>query len=130
VKRGISLAQERGQALTEFALVLPLLVTIVFAIVQLGITFNHYVTLTDAVRAGARQAAVSRLSGDPAQAAKQAVYGAANDLDPDELHVDVASGWDPGADVTVSATYPYSLTIFGLVFKSGWLTSSTTERVE
>jgi hypothetical protein len=32
--------------------------------------------------------------------------------------------------VTVSATYPYTLSIFGIAVTSGSLTSSTTERVE
>ena len=36
----------------------------------------------------------------------------------------------PGADVTVSATYPYSIDILGWVVKAGNLTSSTHERLE
>ena len=46
--------------MVEFAIVLPILLVLVFGIIQFGIVFNHYLTLTDAVRAGARQAAVSR----------------------------------------------------------------------
>ena len=46
--------EDRGQAMTEFAIVLPILVVLLFGIVQFGILFNNYVTLTDAVRAGAR----------------------------------------------------------------------------
>ena len=51
---------EKGQTMAEFAIVLPLLVVLLFGIVQFGILFNNYVTLTDAARAGARAAAVSR----------------------------------------------------------------------
>ena len=47
--------------MVEFAMVLPILLMLVFGIIQFGITFNHSLTLTDAVRVGARQAAVSRL---------------------------------------------------------------------
>ena len=50
--------------MTEFAVVLPILVFLVFAVIQFGITFNNYLALTDAARAGARKAAVSRLSGN------------------------------------------------------------------
>jgi hypothetical protein len=32
--------------------------------------------------------------------------------------------------VTVTASYPYSISILGMVVKSGNLTSTTTERVE
>ena len=39
---------------------LPVLVVMLFGIIQFGIVFNNYVTLTDAVRAGAREAAVAR----------------------------------------------------------------------
>ena len=35
-----------------------------------------------------------------------------------------------GGDVTVKATYPYSIDLLGIVVKSGRLTSETTERVE
>ncbi len=46
---------ETGQTMTEFAIVLPLLVVLLFGIIQFGILFNNYVTLTDAVRSGARE---------------------------------------------------------------------------
>ena len=54
---------EKGQAMTEFAVVLPVVALVLFAIVQFGIAFNNYLTLTDAVRRGARTAAVSRQTG-------------------------------------------------------------------
>ena len=51
--------------MVEFVIVAPILLLLVFGIIQFGILFNNYVTLTDAVRAGARQAAVSRTLPDP-----------------------------------------------------------------
>lgn len=124
--------QEEGQALVEFALVLPLFVTLVFAIVQFGIAFHDYLVLTDAVRAGARTAAVSRTTLDPRSAGEAAVRRAAVNLDAPQLTVSVAAepGWTRGADVTVSASYPYSIDVFGLDVKSGRLSSTTTERIE
>src|SRR5439155_25183159 len=59
------LKNERGQTMTEFALVLPVLALVLFAVIQFGIVFNNYVTLTDATRAGARKAAVGRHVSDP-----------------------------------------------------------------
>ena len=56
---------ERGQTMVEFTLVLPVLLVVLFGIIQFGIAFNNYVALTDAVRAGARTAAVSRFSPTP-----------------------------------------------------------------
>ncbi len=116
--------------MTEFAVVLPVLVLLVFAVIQFGIVFNAYVTLTDAARAGARTAAVSRQTGDPAGQAVSAVRAAAADLNQSNLTVAVNSTWQPASNVSVTATYPYSISLFGLVVKAGRLTTTTTERVE
>ena len=121
---------ESGQTLVEFALVLPLIAVLLFGVIQFGITFNNYVTLTDAVRAGARKAAVSRQTGDPVGAATAAVYSSASDLKSANLNVSVSSDWLPGDPVTVTATYPYTINLLGVVVKSGNLSSKTTERVE
>lgn len=116
--------------MAEFAVILPLLALLVFAIVQFGIVFNNYVTVTDATRVGARKAAVGRDLPDPAGAAEAAVRASAANLDQDELSVSVRSNFEPGSDVTVAASYPYSISLLGLVVKSGRLASTTTERVE
>jgi Flp pilus assembly protein TadG len=116
--------------MTEFAIVLPIFCLLVFAAIQLGVTFNNYLALTDAARAGARKAAVSRQSGNPSSAAVAAVQSAAADLKQSKLAVAVSSTWQPGANVTVTATYPYAIDILGVVVKSGNLTSTVTERVE
>jgi len=121
---------ERGQTMAEFAIVFPVLAVVLFGIAQFGILFNNYLTITDAVRAGAREAAVARQSADPVGAATTAVRNAAADLNQANLSVTVNSGWLPGSDVTVQATYPYSVSLLGWVFTSGNLKSTTTERVE
>jgi Flp pilus assembly protein TadG len=122
--------REQGQTLTEFALVLPLLAVLLFGIIQFGITFNRYVTLTDAVRAGAREGAVGRHLSDPADAVEDRVRESAGDLNQADLAVTVSSTWERGEDVTVSATYPYEISLLGWVVASGNLSSTTTERVE
>jgi Flp pilus assembly protein TadG len=137
VKRHIKRSEE-GQAMVEFAMILPILLLLVFGIIQFAIVFNHHLTLTDAVRAGARQAAVSRTFADPAgEAEKRVRAAAAGSLTDADLTVTVAakdlSGgttFEQGGDVTVTASYPYSIDIFGIPVKQGRLTSETTERVE
>jgi Flp pilus assembly protein TadG len=116
--------------MTEFALALPMLALVLFAVIQFGITFNNYVTLTDATRAGARKAAVGRQLANPSAATVAAVRGSATDLTQSKLGISVVSTWQPGADVAVTATYPYSISLLGMVVKSGSLSSTTTERVE
>jgi len=131
VKKRIQIRSEQGQSMTEFALVLPVLALILFAVLQFGIVFNNYVTLTDAARAGARRAAVSRQDPNRDSAVITAVKNSASDLDLSKLSVPPPSStWDPGSDVTVTASYPYSISLLGLVVKSGSLTTKTTERVE
>jgi len=53
-------AGERGAALVEFALVAPLMLTLVFAMCSFGFLFNRYLELTEAVNVGAEQLAVAR----------------------------------------------------------------------
>lgn len=131
-RRKIQLSSQKGQSLTEFALALPILILMLFAVIQFGIIFNNYVTLTDATRAGARKGAVSRdLGAAGAQSAVvTAVKNSASDLKQSDLGITVTSAWTTGSDVTVTATYPYSIKLIGLPVKSGNLTSTTKERVE
>jgi Flp pilus assembly protein TadG len=118
--------------MTEFALVLPILALLLFGIIQFGLVFNNYLTMTDAVRAGARKAAVGRHLSDPEGSAITTVRDAATDLRQSDLNVAVTvnPGWTPGAEATVTADYPYSISLLGLVVRSGRMHSTTKERVE
>ena len=51
-------ANEKGQSLVEFALLLPILLLLLLGIIQFGIIFNGQITVTSAAREGARLAAV------------------------------------------------------------------------
>ena len=53
------LKQNRGQAVVETALVMPILILVLFGIVEFGQVINQYIVLTAAAREGARAAAVS-----------------------------------------------------------------------
>ncbi len=126
----IRLKNERGQTMTEFALVLPVLALVLFAVIQFGIVFNNYVTLTDAVRSGARKAVVSRLSPDPAKACTDQVRAASPQLTQSDLTVSCTSSWQTAQDVTVQATYPYEISLVGMTVVSGNLTATMKERLE
>jgi len=129
-RRQISFRAQKGQTMTEFALVLPLLALLLFGVIQFGIAFNNYITLTDAVRAGARKGTVAGHLNNPKGAVVASVQSAATDLKKSDLAIDVQSTWESGEDVRVEASYPYSINLLGLVVKSGRLHSVTTERVE
>lgn len=83
--------RERGAALVEFALILPILVMFVFGIVEFGRFYNARIQLTSAVREGARAAA---LGADPTAATKAGAPG----LDPTKIVVTYTPS--PGSSCT------------------------------
>ena len=125
---------DRGQAVVEFAVILPVLLLILFAILQFGVVFNNYIQVTAAAREGARKASVSRSLGTAS--AESAATTAAKDAAPglNQSNITVSFPNSPsfaqGSDVSVQVTYPYSISIIGLVVASGNLSSTTTMRVE
>ena len=140
--------REAGQAVVELALVLPLLLLLLLGIVQFGSVFRDYIALTDATRVGARQASVSRSIQPPANREPTIVtkvHSAGVNLDPAKMTITVElrdpagtvqtpnsadTSWQPSGDVTVRATYPFKISLFGQVIFTGTLKSRTTERIE
>jgi Flp pilus assembly protein TadG len=134
--------QEDGQGMVEFAMVLPILMAVMLGIVQFGIIFNNYETLTDASRVAARRAATTRFIGDNGASARQAAKDAASNLKLTDAQIEVSScapgtypcttsDWTAtGNEVTVKLTYPYSIKILDWSVKSGNLTVIQKERLE
>jgi Flp pilus assembly protein TadG len=133
-----TLRNQRGQAVTEFAVILPVLLLVLLAIYQFGVVFNNYIQVTAAAREGARKAAVSRANGNCATVQGIAITAArssAPGLDQSKMAVTVTAtctnnAYAPGTDTTVTVTYPYAVSILGRVVASGSLRSSTTMREE
>ena len=76
----------RGSAAVEFALVLPILLLLALATVQVGLLVRDDLVLVGAARAGARQAAVSADDGSVRDAVEQGAAG----LDPSLLEVGIS----------------------------------------
>ena len=112
---------ERGASILEFALVLPILLVLVFGVIEFGIIFYDKAMLTNAVREGARYGIVSTSSLPANQRRTKAeisevvtnycsnyliTFGAAVipgvDVVPDPSGAPVC-----GDDLTVSVTYYY-----------------------
>ncbi len=70
------LNDQRGQSLVEFALVVPVFVTILFGIIEFSRMFETMNVVTSAAREGARVAAVTAPDGSQVQSAAQSVLNA------------------------------------------------------
>jgi len=98
--------RDRGTAAVEFALVLPLLLLIVFGMIDLGRALNAQITLTEAAREGARLAAI----GDPAGVVDARAQGAAPQLSGVSVTVTASCppGAGPAANAVVDVSYSFS----------------------
>ena len=147
-------AGEQGQALVEFALILPALMLITTGIMIFGYAMNNYLQLTNAVSVGARTVAISAgITKDPCAVASSAVIAAAPGLNPALLSFkynfngsttsgtscsssSVTSGYagdlSSGNNVTVTATYPFALSVYAHVFSqnNAIFEASSTELVQ
>lgn len=102
--------REGGAAAVEFALVVPLLLLLVFGIVEFGRAYNAQVTLQHAVREGARYYAIHHddENGDPIDETEQVTVDAATTLDLKKEDVAVSPDpCDPGEPGHVSAEYDF-----------------------
>jgi Flp pilus assembly protein TadG len=90
-------ARDRGSVAVEFALVLPVLLLIVFGIVDFGRALNAQIVLTGAAREGVRLAAL----GYSSAAVQARVDAAAPDLS--GVTVTIAASCAPGAGPTANA---------------------------
>jgi Flp pilus assembly protein TadG len=78
--------EEQGAALVETALVMPILITVIFGMIEMGIMLNNYMQLTNAVAIGGEVLAVDRgNTTDPCADASNAVLAAAPGLNPANL---------------------------------------------
>lgn len=69
---------EKGAAAVEFALVMPILMILIFGIVDFGLAINQYATASNAAREGVRAAALGTRSADVANIVKGYVGGDTN----------------------------------------------------
>jgi Flp pilus assembly protein TadG len=121
------LRRDRGQAVVETALVLPLVVLFLLAVVQVGLVVRAQVLVTHAAREAARAAAV-----DPDPAAAGRAADGATSLDPDRLQVDVTGRDGRGSQVRVEVRYRAAtdVPIVGVLVGDVVIEADATMRVE
>jgi len=125
VRRIVS-GNERGQALVELAIALPLLILILMGIFEFGRAFYTYQVVTNASREGARVAA---LGGSNSEVAARA-SSAASLAGPAEVSVSPQGTRSRGQPVTVTVSARVDVAIPFFAAQSYTVRGSTTMMVE
>ena len=100
--------RERGQALVELALVLPILLLVLMGIVDFGRVFHGHLAVTSASRQAAREASLGRTDAEIMTAARNA----ASPLAPEQIVVTVTPAFSARqAGTSIEVTVTYSLEI-------------------
>jgi Flp pilus assembly protein TadG len=115
--------RDRGQAIVEFAIALPLVVVLVLGVVQVAVVVRDQLAIELAAREGARAAAVSASPASAASAAADAATG----LDPIETLTAVGA---TTVTVTVRHTTRTRVPLLGLAIGDVALDASVTMRRE
>lgn len=89
-----------GQATVELALLLPVILMLVLAVLQVGLVARDQILVTNAAREAARAAAVDGRAGAAEAAARQS-----GPLDPARLRVRVGTRGPVGSTVRVEVRY-------------------------
>ena len=114
-------ADQKGQNLVEFALVVTLLLLLVVGICEFGRAWNLYQILANASREGARLAALPSGFTSPAAVTAQVKnYLATGNVDPAKATVSIGgAGVDggTGTQVSITVTYPYKFGYVGPVIR-------------
>lgn len=116
-------SRERGQATVELALVLPVLVLALLAVIQVGLVVRDNVEVVHAAREAARAASVDPDPGRAVQAAHHTLPGS---------HVHVGDRPAVGEPITVEVTYTSrtKLPLVGALFPDPELHAEASMRVE
>jgi Flp pilus assembly protein TadG len=101
---------DEGASAVELALVMPVLLLILFGIIEFGLAFSRNIAITNAAHEGAR---VVSLDGADAEETVRRTSGFAED-EQDDIAVTVDSDCDgSGVDAQVSVHYEHEFTVLG-----------------
>ncbi|PKM82424.1 MAG: pilus assembly protein TadG [Firmicutes bacterium HGW-Firmicutes-14] len=127
--------KQHGQAVVEMALVLPILIMLIFGIVEFGRILNTYMIVTNLSREGAREGAVGGTDAEIISAVQLGTN--ANQLNAGNLTITIdptaAGPRARGSSVGVEVSYPVDIIapVIGNIIGDPYVvTSQTTMRVE
>jgi Flp pilus assembly protein TadG len=126
------LRNERGVATLEAAIILPILLLILLAIIQGGVFIFTVADVRQATRAGGRVISISRNDPNGEQSAENKVAASlSGEINSSKLAYTFSSSppWTPGATVKMTVTYPDSFSVMGINI-AGPITATTVVDVE
>ena len=101
---------EKGQALVEFALLIPIFLIMVFSIVDFGMGFYSWITVTNSAREGARLGAVHATTEKIIKRVEDTTTLINEDTNMEVFVTNAAdAGGQPGQSVVVRVDYDYDL---------------------
>jgi Flp pilus assembly protein TadG len=112
------LKRENGAAAVEFAILLPVLMMILFGIIEFGLVLYSQEVITNASREGARAGIIMRSPRTEAiiesvvnDVVNTYLEGAGLDVSKATINASAASCCGSGEDLTVNVTYPYTFLV-------------------
>jgi Flp pilus assembly protein TadG len=111
---------DRGAVAVEFALLLPILLTILLGILEFGLAYNAQITITNAAREGARALAIGNAANTPFAAVSAASAALSPAVTQAEVTISpsACTAATAGQKATVTIKYPYKF--FSGFFGSGF----------
>jgi Flp pilus assembly protein TadG len=132
--------EEAGVAVVEFALVLPILIVLLFGLLDFGKAFNYWIDETHLANEGARWAVVNKNPGpgtlqeyirDQANTEELRTGGTSSVPDALQVCISFPQGEVVGAPVEVTVATNYNwLSFLGLSVTSTSITGRSTMRLE
>jgi len=121
---------QKGASAVEFALLIPVVVMLAFAIFEFGIAYHNYISLTHAAREGARLAAVNYDEDPGVDEFEARVRESAPTITIENIDLD---GQDGSIGDTVSVTVTGEVLNIEIPLVGSWpvqMTSTATLRIE
>jgi Flp pilus assembly protein TadG len=132
------ISQERGQALVEFAVLLPVLMLLLVGVIQFGSWFWTDIGLSSGMREAGRLLSASKDDSSAVQHVEdRLVQNLESDVDASKLRYSFSPPpasstplWPSGATVTMTVTYPDQLNVMGIAMGSPNMTTSAQVRIQ
>jgi uncharacterized protein (UPF0333 family) len=126
----ILMSSEKGQSIVEFALILPLVILMIFGILDFGRVFHAYLAIDHAGREAARAASIGK---DNTTILNTAVNDATSiGLKSEQVVIDPSGSRSSGTEAKITISYPVTFLtpIIGNLISPLTLTNTTVMRVE